>query len=758
MNSRTIGRLAVTTALTASALIIGQPAFAQVGSDADAAEEMASDPNVIIVTARGRAESLLDVPISETVFDAQLISDANIERVDDFIALTPGVTISNSQDAGTNFISIRGLSQTRNGEPPVAVVIDDVLQTNSRSFDQPLFDLDSIEVLRGPQGALYGRNATGGAIIINTRAPTNDFEGYANLTVGTGGEYGIEGSISGPIVQDRLFFRFSGKYLDRDGYLDNVILNDEVDYLEDLALRGHLRFTPNDRITIDLRGSLVRTDAGSLNYTYQPAIVDRTTGLPTAFDFTIADADLVERDFFANNLGLDDRDVDQISLRMNFDLDFADLRLVSAYDRITQSAGSDQFPYTRASQITPSPAFPFFDGIQSQFIDVETFSQEIRLTSKENQPFRWMVGGYYLDTNRFISSSIQNDLEQGIVRIRREPVFNPTNPLTSFIADDNDNEAWALFFNAAYDLTDQLEVSFAGRYDRDRRRQTVDPQQGLYDGAGNFTTPVGAPGAVNRATFDLFQPKVTVRYQPSDSTTFYASWGRGFRSGQFNQNGVGAIAAGAGVPGVSDLLPQEETETFEAGFRSEIDNGRYNLSGAIYHTDLQNAPYFVFIGAVSAQVLVPIDEIDILGFELEASAEIADGLDAYVGVSVTDSDIDAYQVNPAAVGNDAPYIANATVNAGIQYRGDITDWLGFFARLDFENRGRQFWDPENSTARSAILLGNVRIGFEDPDGGWSFTVSGTNIIDEEYNSEFVVGGFAHAGQPDVWRADLRINF
>ncbi|MBQ0771767.1 MAG: TonB-dependent receptor plug domain-containing protein, partial [Sphingomonadales bacterium] len=228
-----------TTALGIGGILTVPSAIAQdAGSEAT---ESAFDDNVIVVTARGRNESLLDVPISETVFDAQAIADANIQRVDDFIALTTGVTFSNSQDAGTNFISIRGLSQTRNGEPPVAVVVDDVLQSNARSFDQPLFDLESVEVLRGPQGALYGRNATGGAIIINTKMPSNDFGGYVNLHAGTGDEYGAEMSVSGPIIDDKILFRVSGKYVDRGGYFDNVFLGEKADYLEDIALRAHLR-------------------------------------------------------------------------------------------------------------------------------------------------------------------------------------------------------------------------------------------------------------------------------------------------------------------------------------------------------------------------------------------------------------------------------------------------------------------------------------------------------------------------------------
>ena len=715
------------------------------------------DRDEIIVIGRGREESIQDIPISETVFTAQAIRDARIDQVDDFFALTPGVTFANSQDSGTNFITIRGISQVRNGEAPVAVVIDDVLQINARSFDQPLFDIDSIEVLRGPQGALYGRNATGGAIIINTAMPTDEFEGYGQVSYGRGNDIQVEGSIAGPIVPGRVLGRISARYSDRDGVLENVILNDEVDYSEDFSLRGHLRFIISDAITADLRGSLVQTEGGALNYTYQPAIVDKATGLPTAFDFTIADADLVEREFTANNLGLDERDAEQISLRINADLGFATLRSVTAYDHIEQTTFSDQFPYTAASTITPAPPFPLGDGIQSQHIEVEAFSQELRLTSPDDQPLRWMIGGYYVSTDRFINSSIYNDLENGLPTVsRRTPVFDPLAPQTSFIADDNNNNAWAVFFNAAYDVTDRLELSFAGRYDRDDREQQVSPQQGNFvDGVR--VSPTGVPGSLNTAEFDLFQPKVTVRYAALDDLNLYASWGKGFRSGQFNQNGVGEVAAGAGVEGVSDLLPQEETSTYEIGFKSTLMDG-VTLNAAGYRTEVENAPYFVFIGAVSAQVLVPIDEIEIWGGEIELAANLYEGLDFYASFGLADSEIDAYTVNADAVGNRAPYVAKTTFNTGLQYRTPISNLLGVFGRVDYERRGEQFWDPENTTSRSPLNLVNARAGFEANDGQWALTASVENLTDEEYNSEWVLGGFAHAGVPRIWRLDFRVNF
>ena len=423
----------MTSASALSLSLMGGTAFAQL-------EPTANDIDEIIVTgARGRVENEVEVPIAVTVFTTEEIVDAKIERVDDFIGLTPGVTIANSQDSGTNFITIRGVSQTRNGEPPVAVVIDGVLQVNARAFDQPLFDVDQIEVLKGPQGALYGRNATQGAILINTRAPSEEFEGYVQGTAATGDDYSVEASVSGPISDD-IQYRLSGKYRDRGGQLDNITLDTPVDYSEEIAVRGHLHWDVSDTITADLRGSYVDTDGGSLNFTYQPAFpIDNATGLPQNFDFTRLDADIVDRDFFANNLGNDQREVGQISLRLKADLGFAELLSTSAYDSITQSSRGDQFPYTAASSINPAPPFPFFDGTQTQFVDVETFSQELRLTSTDDSALRWMIGGYYLTTDRFISSTTGDDLEQGIVEIRRTADFNASNPINSFFGDDNDN-------------------------------------------------------------------------------------------------------------------------------------------------------------------------------------------------------------------------------------------------------------------------------------------------------------------------------
>ena len=167
----------------------------------------------VVVTARGRNEQLQNVPIAVTAFSAQQIERAHIREVGDFINLTPNVSITQAQDVGLSLISIRGVTQVRNSESPVAIIVDGVAESNPVQFAQALFDLESIEVLKGPQGALYGRNAEGGAIMIKTQQPTNEFQGHADVGGGSGGEFDAQGVVSGPIVKDQLLFRLGVNYV-----------------------------------------------------------------------------------------------------------------------------------------------------------------------------------------------------------------------------------------------------------------------------------------------------------------------------------------------------------------------------------------------------------------------------------------------------------------------------------------------------------------------------------------------------------------
>lgn len=407
---------------------------------------------------------------------------------------------------------------------------------------------------------------------------------------------------------------------------------------------------------------------------------------------------------------------------------------------------SDQFPYTNARS---SPALFGFDGTQTGFFELSAFSQELRFSSPADQRLRWEVGAYYLDWERFVSLSTGVDTGNGIIRIEREPVTDPLNPTNSFLADDNDNTAEAAFGQLSYDLTKQFELSVALRHDREKRVQNVSPLQ----------FPAGSPGARNEETFDKWQPKVTLRYQPSDRTNWYVTWGQGFRSGQFNQNGIAEVAAAAGIPGVSDVADQEDTESFEIGFKGQFLDDRMRVSAAVFDTDVDGQQFFSFIGAISAQILTNIDKVKLKGGEVDIMLRAADGLDLYASFGYTDSEIKAYAVDPTAVGNRAPYIAKNTLNLGAQYE---IPWnvgnTSLFTRVDYELRGSQFWDVLNSTDRDDLSLVHVRLGINDNDEKWSLIGQVINLTDEKYNSEWVAGGFSAAAPGRIWNVTFRYNF
>ncbi len=717
------------------------PALAQGNqqSGASALEE-------IIVTARRREETIQDAPYAVTAFSAQGVQDAGIKRVEDFVALTSNVTLATSQGIGTSFLRIRGLTQVRNGEAPVATIIDGVLQFSGIQFRQELFDIESIEVVKGPQGAIYGRNATGGAIIINTKKPTEEMSGYVTVGAGNGDEYSLEGSVGGAIG-DGVFGQFSARYIDREGYLDNITRGEKADRFEDLTTRGRLIWEASDALTLDLRGSVQRHKGRGIGFQFQGVDIgpDGVTAIGFGTDTGPVDANnvLPVRD---NNVDFGERDMTDFSLKIDWDTDAGTLTSTTSYTDIEEWSDSDQFPYTAAMS---SPALFGFDGTQTGWFDLGAWSQELRFSSPAEQRVRWEIGAYYLDWERFVSLSTGVDTGAGIIRLEKSPTTDPSNPTTSFLADDNNNTATAFFGQLNIDVTDQFELSLALRYDEEERVQDVSPLQ----------FPAGQPGARNEAKFDKLQPKITLRYQPTDTTNWYLTWGEGFRSGQFNQNGIAAVAAGAGINGVSDVADQEDSESIELGFKGLFADDRLLLSATIFSTDVEGQHFFSFIGAISAQILTNIDEVDLTGGELDLVYRATDNLDLYASYGFTDSEIKAYNVDPAAVGNDAPYIAKNTLNVGGQYKvpwnvGDTT----LFTRVDYERRGKQYWDVLNSTARDALDLLNLRIGVEDNKGRWSVIGSVDNATDELYNSEWVAGGFSARAPGRIWNVEARYNF
>jgi iron complex outermembrane receptor protein len=715
--------LVSTTALTAATLAAA-PLAAQ---EAPAAEEAVDDQG-IVVTGLRRSETLQDTPAAVTAFDAQAISNAGIERPADFIALTPNVNLVETQNAGNAFVIIRGITQNRNSEPSVAVIVDGVQQVNAAQFNQDLFDIEQIEVLKGPQGGLYGRNAIGGAIIITTKAPTDEFAGNVTAGVDNGFGYYLRGGISGPLAEN-VKFRVAGSYYNTDGFIENTFLNEKADPVEDFSLRANLLVEATDTLTFDLRGSVNQLRTQGLYYNI---VGDVNTVAPVR----------------VNNPGQNDRDIYNLALKIEHEGDNAVFTSVSSYDTVKEVLTGDAFDFL---PIEDSFFFNLFEAIigpgqgfdlnQSQYLNVKAFSQEVRLASPEDgRAFNWMAGGYLIDTTRFISTGNMVDTGNGVFPVFRTPSTNPLNQQFSFLSDGQDNFAWALFANAGYEFSDQFRVDASLRYDRDKRKQTtLTPQAFLPVVPG---VPQAQSGEVRTATFDDWQPKLTLTYEPTPDLTIYGGYSRGFRSGGFNQTGVGAEATASAIVGVGDIFNAETADTFEVGAKAQL--GPIRLAGAAYTTLSKNSYFFVFLAQSSTQNLGNIPETRLTGFELEATAEVLPDFDINAAIGVTDSEILEFP-DASVIGNKAPQVSNYTFNLGAQYAGALTDTLDGLLRIDYRRTGKTWWEPFNTTVRQPVDIVDARAGVTFD--GVSITAFAANLFDETYNAEFSPGGFVFRARP-----------
>ena len=697
----------------------------------------------VVVTARKRDESLHDVPVSVNAFSAAEIESAGIQRPQDFIALTPNVTMVQTQNQGTSFITVRGISQARNSEPSVAVLIDGVQLANASQFNQELFDIEHIEVLKGPQGALYGRNAIGGAIIIRTREPTDELQGRFQVGYDSGPGYKVRGSVGGPLGDSKtLKFQASGSYYKTDGYIENNFLHEEADPFKDVSGRLKLLWEPSDSFKADLRFSYSKVDTQALYFNITESVND--TSLPVR----------------VNNPGVDERNLHGASLKLDIETPLGTLTSVSAYDHVDELLTGDQFNFL---PIPESVLFAFFgaDQAQHQFLDVDAYSQELRLASAGDKRLRWIIGAYFISTDRFISTGNVFDLGTGVVpRVKRTPLplFAPQ---FTFLADSQDNEAWAVFGDLTYDLTEQLEGDVSLRYDNDDRKNTTETP------AQFIPAPLAGlafPGQVRKKSWDDLQPKATLRYRPSDLWTFYGGYSRGFRSGGFNQTGVGA----AGIAGIDDLFDQETADTLEAGVKGLLADRRVNVGLSVYHTTAKGSYFFVFDPNTSTQNLGNLGKVEYRGLEFETSARAAEGLDVYLRLGLTHSEIKESTRAASDVGNQAPLVSKYTGNIGINYRHALgTSGLDGVFRTDFERIGPTYWYPDNFTVRDPVDLVNLRIGVEK--GDWSLTAWARNLFDEEYNAEWSPGpqffpnpgesnNFVFKAAPRVWGLDFALRF
>ena len=794
----------------AIALAVGFPVQAQILEE-------------IIVTARKTTENLQDSPAVISAFTEDMLDSIGVASMRDYAQLVPNMWIVETQNSSFAFVNIRGITQMRNTDPSVAIVIDGVLSTNAIGMSQELYDIQQIEVLKGPQGALYGRNSVGGAINITTKRPTNENEGFVRAGVGNGDSYKVQGAISGPLVEDELYGRLAVSYSDSDGVRPNITTGDKSDSRESISARGRLIWEASDNFEVDLRASVSIDDSTALQFADAapawapfgpnpsvsfacgvgifPTASPQCAAGPVQFgenNFVVnpnnpnaglfqGDINNTNREIETSVNGIDERELYNLSAMLTWDLDIGTLTSVTSYDQATNAARGEQPPRT-----------PTLGFLNTQWRDTKTFSQEIRLTSSEDQPIRWSVGAYYLDSDTFLSTTVQRN-SRGIdsldTFVKDNPLprrcnfaagfpvpgsaaDSPTDCVIGFDGDQQNNTAWAVFAQLSFDITENLELTLSGRYDEDNREQTLaTPDVFLsffcdINNDGDCADGVDLQfGDVNSADFDSFQPKVTLKWTQADNLMLYATYSEGFRSGGYNRPGIGNRAdtnRGLFPPGfipggINDVYPQQDTKTVESGFKWNSEDGRFLLNASGFYTEVDNYQTFTFNGQLNgSQIIIPVDEAELKGIEVDAAALITDNLSATLGFGWTDSEITADSSRGAlTLGNKTPQTPETTLNLGLQYNQSVEflDNGEVFLRADYQRIGELFYMPANWVERDSLELVNLRGGLAFGDGwrveGWVRNLTDENYFGEGFND---AGGLFYFGKLRTYGLEVTKRF
>lgn len=647
---------------------------------------------------------------------ARDIERAGIANLRDVADLTPNLGMLDNFRPGLERFQVRGLITPQVGDPPLVFVFDGVTAPDPEFVNQELFDIERVEVLRGAQGALYGRSAVGGAVNIVTRQPTDDLEGYARVSYGAGETWRTAAVLSGPLITDRVHFRVGAYRNESDGLIENVYLNTGADYLESFGAAALLTWRANARTYVDLRAQYADSTNGM---GYYDAIVPTHASLE---DFSIEPSQ--------NVLGVEWREVSQFSTRLVHDFDFATLTLAGAYAQSDDDSLSDA-----DNTALPDNGVSFFPASQRALLAIDAQTFEGRLTSNRSGRFSWALGGFYQQRTRESSFSVYDD-PSGTAPVR--PADVDPNALLFAIVDDNRSRAWALSAQASYKLTDAMELTAAGRYDHDARQS--------YDRRNIAVT-------LARATFDEFQPKLSLSYRLNPGLRIYGGYSRGFRSGGFNEYS----------PVVPRIYGAETTDSYELGFKFTGYGGAFALNGAVFHNAQENAQLTRFNPASFTLENVAIDDVRAQGAELELGAQLTEHWSVRLNAGYTDSEIRAFAQNPMVVGAAMPYVAEYNLALVANYERPLSESLSAWGYAAYRRAG-----PRSFTLDFPGLKSSAH-DFVDLRGGlrgarWSITAFVENAFDERQPEDMFGmfnGAVELARQPNAPRrygVELRRDF
>jgi iron complex outermembrane recepter protein len=720
-------------ALTAAA----QPAFAQDATDAE------SGIAEIVVTAQKRTENLRDVPISITAVGAEELKQRNITNIEDLQFGTPNV-ITYSDDSSNPNIIIRGIgSASRNigFESSLGAYIDGVYQGRNNTLFQDLNDVERVEILRGPQGTLFGKNTISGAISVTTRQPTNDLEGSVRGDYGNYNAFRLSGNVSGPIVTDTVFAKLSGYRSKSDGYTRNLsgkgpkLLNGEDSY----GVRGALRIKASDNFEFTVRGDLsiskengtgdgevfavisnpfdipddsVRPDNRTISIDGNSAVRTRIAGASATADWTVGDHTVTS---------------------------------ITAYRTLDTSYFGQDADLTS------------FDYISQDFTDnSKQFSQEIRLASPDDGRFKYVIGAFYY---RQTSDSVRDTKLGADFTPLLDAIYDISGPLVSSDRISTDTQvktkSLAGFVNASFDITSRLSLIGGVRMTRETKNLAVSQAVPGYVGKPFIFNPDG-PLYLNlaRTTDRLSQTEVSptagLQYKIGERANIYARYSKGFKSGGWNAELLAPNSVPDTVPVINSdyfdvtevRFQPESVQNYEVGYKGDILDRRLRINAAGFYSSYNDIQISRFVGGLVGYETTNANA-RIKGFELELTALPTDGLTLSANLGYTDGKFrQSDNCGNACVSGSRLNVPKWTIGAAVGYEKQIMSNGNLSARLDYAYRGSDSGSgPASSTDPTIETRENTKIsGFSVIDGriaigldnGFELAVWGKNLLNKTY--------------------------
>jgi iron complex outermembrane receptor protein len=643
----------------------------------------------VTVTAQKRSEDIQKVPFQVTALSSEQLASADVRNTQQALNLVPNVNMAHSYTFLNSFVTIRGISEINNADPPMAVVVDGVPQNNQKQLSMDLFDVQQVEVLMGPQGGLYGRNAIGGAMIVTTEKPTNEYKGLVDVSYGNGNSYQTMGSVSGPIIDDKLLFSVAGNVQGSGGLIKNPYLDENVDAVNhDDTGRLRLIAYPTSWLTLDLRGDYNDFKGGA---TWDSVVF---SGNPNDIQPPVSDY-----------RGATTGHVADATFKFDADLGFATLTGITGYTNLTEdNRGSLDFTNPI---VNPGGLFGLYGPVgQGQNLTTSMTSQELRLVSPDTQSFRWIIGSYYVYTNRWLLTRAFLEIPTG-----SDQFDNPG--LTIIDRNEHDHDYASAFYGQVdYDITHSLTLTGAFRYDTDRIEQTNEALPGL--------------GETVRADESAPEPKATLTYHFDGNALAYATYSTGFRAGGFNSPNIAS-------PYTEYFMPEKVTN-YEVGFKTSWLDQALIVNGAYYYAIDRNFQFFFVNASNGSQIIQNLDRVHINGVELNVQAIVAHGLKFFGGLGTTNTDIVESSEFPSVVGNKTPKTIPWSTKVGFQYDRSLGSAMNGTVRVDYTHNAREYWQIDNLDIQKSLNLVNARAGIELRE--WGVYLWSKNLTNERYYEDY----------------------